>query len=278
MKKYLMIIMLMIFLFVSFAFMGCKKQVNETELSVQENLEQTSEETSIIEEAPTTSTEVKTAVIMSITPEEVFRIISQGKNIFLLDVRTEDEYKQGHIEGANLIPVQDLESRLDEIPRDRQIIVYCKSGVRSRSAASILIENGFGMVYDMGGISDWQAKGYPVIIEKETINQFEEITVDNAYQIFISNEDYLFIDVRSEDEYETSYIEEAVNIPVSEIESRLDEISKDKLIIVYCNGSSCSRSSVAASILVANGYKEVYNMSGNGILEWIEKGYPVVKL
>ncbi len=49
---------------------------------------------------------------------------------------------------------------------DKPIITYCRSGSRSRSAAEILINNGFTQIYDMGGISDWIAKGYPVIEEK----------------------------------------------------------------------------------------------------------------
>jgi rhodanese-related sulfurtransferase len=140
------------------------------------------------------------------------------------------------------------------------------------------MENGFGMVYDMGGISDWQNNGYPVVVGEETTAEFKEITVDEAYQIFTGDKDYLFIDVRSEDEYNSGHIEGAIHIPVSEIESRLNEIPKDKLVIVYCNGSSCSRSSTAADILIENGFNQVYNIGGDGIFEWIEKGYPVTEL
>ena len=82
-----------------------------------------------------------------------------------MDVRTEDEYNDGHIKGAILLPVQELEERLDELPVDKPIIVYCRSGNRSRNAAEILVVNGFEAVYDMGGINSWTSKGYPVIIE-----------------------------------------------------------------------------------------------------------------
>ena len=116
------------------------------------------------------------------------------------------------------------------------------------------------------------------LLEGETTAEFKEITVDEAYQIFTGDKDYLFIDVRSEDEYNSGHIEGAIHIPVSEIESRLNEIPKDKLVIVYCNGSSCSRSSTAADILIENGFDQVYNIGGDGIFEWIEKGYPVTEL
>ena len=266
MRKFLIKISLIIFFLASLTLSGCTDSALNTTPSSEASIQ--------TEDQSTETTQAKIPVVMSITPEEVYRIISEGKDHFLLDVRTPEEYSEGHIEGANLIPLDELESRLGEIPRDKQIIVYCKGGSRSRSAAITLMENGFGMVYDMGGIIDWQQKGYPIIVEKLTEGEFKEITVDEAYQIYISDKDYLFIDVRSEDEYVSGHIEAAVNIPVSEIDSRLSEIPKDKLIIVYCNGSSCNRSSAAANILIENGYSQVYNIGGEGIFEWIEKGYP----
>ena len=84
-------------------------------------------------------------------------------------------------------------------------------------------------------------------------------------------------DKLKEGEYDTMHIEDAVHIPVSAIQSRLDEVPDDVLVVVYCDGSSCNRSSNAASILVENGYSQVFNMGGNGIHEWVEKGYPKVE-
>ena len=105
------------------------------------------------------------AEIKSISPEEVYEIIKNSEDYLIVDVRTKEEYNSGHIEGALLLPVQELEDRLDELPIDKSIIVHCQSGGRSRTAATTLVENGFKQVYDMGGISDWIAKGYPVIEE-----------------------------------------------------------------------------------------------------------------
>ncbi len=77
------------------------------------------------------------------------------------------------------------------------------------------------------------------------------------------------------DEYESSHIERAINIPVSEIEIRLDEVPIDKPIIVYCNGFGGHRSQRVAEVLRENGFREVYVISGKGINEWGRKGYPV---
>ncbi|MDD5622444.1 MAG: rhodanese-like domain-containing protein [Actinomycetota bacterium] len=101
-----------------------------------------------------------------ISVEEVYEIIASGEDYFILDVRNQDEYDEAHIGGAVLIPVSALESRLDDLPRDRPIITYCKSGGRSATAASILVENGFTEVYDMGGITEWIDKGYPTVSEE----------------------------------------------------------------------------------------------------------------
>ncbi|MFC2145618.1 rhodanese-like domain-containing protein, partial [Actinomycetota bacterium] len=209
--------------------------------------------------------------------EEVYEIINNDKDYIILDVRTQDEFNEGHLEKARLISVDDLDKVLDVLPKNKPIIVYCQSGVRSRKAAEILVNNGFSQVYDMGGILGWQKEGYPIIVEEGAVSAIEFITVDEAYEVFLNNEGYLFIDVRSEDEYKSGYIQDAINIPVSEIESRLDEISKDKPVIVYCNGSSCDRSGHAASILKENGYKEVFDLIGGGVFEWEEKGYPIVE-
>ena len=92
--------------------------------------------------------------------------MEKGEDYLIVDVRTGEEYNEGHLEGALLLPVQELEERLDELPMDKPIIVYCRSGNRSRSAAEILVANGFTMIYDMGGISDWISKGYPVVVEE----------------------------------------------------------------------------------------------------------------
>ncbi len=82
----------------------------------------------------------------------------------LLDVRTPQEYAAGHIKGAKLIPVDELERHLAELPKDRQIYVYCHSGRRSARAAKLLAAHGFTRVENMlGGIVAWKDAGYPVV-------------------------------------------------------------------------------------------------------------------
>ncbi|MBM3708127.1 MAG: hypothetical protein FJW69_07295 [Actinobacteria bacterium] len=73
--------------------------------------------------------------------------------------------------------------------------------------------------------------------------KIEIITVDKAYEIYSSDKEYLFVDVRNEGEYNRSHIKGAILIPVKEIEANLDKIPKDKIIVVYCNGKGCEKSS-----------------------------------
>ncbi len=84
--------------------------------------------------------------------------------VFLLDVRSPDEYRNAHIEGAKLIPVGELRQRIGELPdmKDKVVLAYCQSGMRSRSAASVLASEGFTVMNLKGGISSWMAAGNPV--------------------------------------------------------------------------------------------------------------------
>ena len=74
----------------------------------------------------------------------------------LLDVRTPGEFQSGHIEGAINIPVQQLESRIAELPADKEVVVYCRSGARSASATRIMESKGISQVYDLGSIRAWR--------------------------------------------------------------------------------------------------------------------------
>lgn len=81
---------------------------------------------------------------------------------FMLDVRQPEEWEEIHIPGATLIPLGELPQRLGELPKDQEIVVYCRSGNRSQSGAEILAKNGFSEVTSMaGGIIDWSTAGYP---------------------------------------------------------------------------------------------------------------------
>jgi rhodanese-related sulfurtransferase len=86
---------------------------------------------------------------------------------YVLDVRELPEFVQGHIPGAVMIPLSQLRDRLDELPKDREIVVVCLSGGRSRFALDIIRKAGYGKSSSMaGGMNAWKAAGYPTATGK----------------------------------------------------------------------------------------------------------------
>ncbi len=85
------------------------------------------------------------------------RKLIKDSGALLVDVRTKEEYEQNHIEGAMLIPLDVIDSVIEEQISDKEtnIILYCRSGRRSGIAAELLLEMGYKNIYDMGAISSW---------------------------------------------------------------------------------------------------------------------------
>jgi len=88
----------------------------------------------------------------SISAKEAVRLLENDDNISLLDVRTVEEYKTGHLKDAKLIPLKSLSNNLKMLKIDKKIIVYCRTGSRSTSASHILNQNGFTPLNVRGGI------------------------------------------------------------------------------------------------------------------------------
>ena len=97
------------------------------------------------------------AVYVNITAEEAKQIMDSEEGYIILDVRTQEEYDEGHIPGAILIPNTEVEARAEEeMPdKDQLILVYCRSGRRSKLAAEVLVELGYTNIKEFGGIIDW---------------------------------------------------------------------------------------------------------------------------
>lgn len=103
----------------------------------------------------------KTASSVELTVAQANTRLRQGA--FFLDVRTQQEWNQFRIAGSTLIPLDELPSRLNELPKDQDIIVVCQSGQRAQTGVSILKQAGFSRVsYIVGGLQAWVNAGYPV--------------------------------------------------------------------------------------------------------------------
>ena len=94
---------------------------------------------------------------MNITAEEAKQIMDSEEGYIILDVRTQEEYDQGHIPGAIVISHEEIEEKAEEVltDKDQLILVYCRSGRRSKIAAEALVELGYTNIKEFGGIIDW---------------------------------------------------------------------------------------------------------------------------
>ena len=97
------------------------------------------------------------AVYVNITAEEAKQIMDSEEGYIILDVRTQEEYDQGHIPGAIVISHDEIEEKAEEVLTDKKqmILVYCRSGRRSKLAAEALVELGYTNIKEFGGIIDW---------------------------------------------------------------------------------------------------------------------------
>ncbi len=99
---------------------------------------------------------------VDLTVDQVAAIMN-NPDVVLIDVRQPEEYNQGHIPNVKLIPLDQLPNRLNEIPRDKFVVMTCHSGNRSNQATQFLRQHGFDNVHNMlGGIIAWQKANLPV--------------------------------------------------------------------------------------------------------------------
>ena len=97
------------------------------------------------------------AVYVNITAEEAKAIMDNEEGYVILDVRTQEEYDQGHIPGAIVISHEEIAEKAEDVlaDKDQLILVYCRSGRRSKIAAEALVELGYTNIREFGGIIDW---------------------------------------------------------------------------------------------------------------------------
>jgi len=92
---------------------------------------------------------------INIGPDELNKKLNAGEDFLLLDVRTPQENAAEAIEGSYLLPLQELGRRIDELPKDKEIVIYCRVGNRSAYACSYLSRMGYNVKNLEGGIMTW---------------------------------------------------------------------------------------------------------------------------
>ena len=106
----------------------------------------------------TEATQVNIGTYYQIPQDEAKRIMDEESDYIIVDAREQSEYDEGHIKGAIVIPYTEIEQKAEEMLPDKEqlILVYCRSGRRSKIAAQSLANMGYTNVKEFGGIIDWQ--------------------------------------------------------------------------------------------------------------------------
>jgi rhodanese-related sulfurtransferase len=96
-----------------------------------------------------------------VSVDEAHQMYEEGT--YVLDVRTQEEWNDFHAPSTTLIPLDELTSRVDELPKDQPIVVVCRSGNRSQTGRDILLQAGFNATSMNGGLTTWRDSGYPIV-------------------------------------------------------------------------------------------------------------------
>lgn len=167
----------------------------------------------------------------------------------IIDVRSLEEYRDGHLRYAVSLPLDEIQNStgiLDKY-KEKPVIVYCRSGRRSKLAADILLKSGFTNITNSDGVSQYKYK---------LINNYTNLTGTQLDEK-LKSKDAVILDIREKKDYDKFHIEKSINIPSKNISSSLNKIPKDKEIVIYSyNGYE---SAEIANLLSKNGYKLLYN-------------------
>lgn len=199
-------------------------------------------------------------------------LVREKPNVTIIDVRYAGDYRRGHIEGALSLPYYHLDKIA--LPKDKAIVTYC-SGLGcslSQEAAMKLKELGYADVRVLlGGISEWELKGQPIIREKIDVKPAGPGVLEGAdasAPLVKKHLDRLFVlDVRPETEFMAGHLSGARNIPLERLREGLSEISGEAVV---CDRLP-KRWKKAVEILKEAGY-DAHALSG-GVGAWMGSGY-----
>lgn len=192
------------------------------------------------------------ATIKTMTGEELVKQNSgkEKDKVLIIDVRSPEEYKAGHIQHAINMNIEGFEDRIGELEdlKDFPIITYCNSGKKSGQVAEILVNKGFKDVTNAAGVKEFE---YDLV-------HYDDLRGATFQKLIDENKDMILVDVRPEKQVaQEGMIEGAINIPFDAVESNLDKLPKDKTIALYCNTGT--KSAEVAKQLEDIGYENIVN-------------------
>ena len=223
-----------------------------------------------------------------------------GEGLFLLDVRNPEEYAAGFVEGALNIPLRELAQHLDALPAmEAPLVLVDNSGFRSAIAMTTLRMLGYQNAQSLvGGIQAWTAAGLPLITQPvpalpagtEPQVDLDLLAMVDAYLPEVQPEAWstvtpqalaempagalpLLVDVRRPEAYAQGYIEDSLNIPLSELVQHLDQIPMDQPVVLV--DASGYHAILGMTVLQMLGYEDVKVLAG-GIEAWEAADLPLV--
>ena len=175
----------------------------------------------------------------------------EKENYLVVDVRSPEEYKEGHIKFAINMPIDDFDKEMDSIKdfKDKNVVVYCNSGKKSAKAAEMLTKDGFTKVFDAEGVKKFK---YDLVTYTNLLGPEFAKDIKDGKAKFI-------IDARKDADFKKGTFEGAVNIMPDDFEAKKDKLPKDKNEAIYVFCYSGNKSSKVAGMLTKDGYTNVFN-------------------
>ena len=201
-------------------------------------------------EKPAEKTEEKAAIkeMKGADLEAIEQDKKKKETVLVVDVRSKDEYDQGHVKWAINMPIDTFEQEVSKLDayKDKAVITICNSGKKSQKAAEILVNKGFKDVTNAEGVKKFEYKlvKYANILPADLVKASEDTN-------------NVIVDVRDKKDYDQGHIKNAISMPLDEADARLSEIPTDKPVYTYCY--SGNKSGKLAQKLVERGNKDVFN-------------------
>jgi len=324
MKNLKRIISILLVLVLVIALSACKKEVATTEGSMDLTQEETTEEPEAAVETPSVEQLVKDA--FTNLPEHIYKIgqkdfldkVVAGDDMVIVDIRSADAYKAGHVKGAISLPWGGtaISDGLKYISQDKEVFIYCVTG--QTAGQTVLAMNVAGinarsvnLGYKLGiatteGYEDVinettenliGTETYPIdTVVQETLDAYfagmseykdtpfanYKVSEDNLKAMIDNGDDFYLLSVRAAEDFAKAHIEGAVNVPYgATMIDNLTNVPKDKKVVVYCYSGQTAGQAVAAMRLL--GYDAVSLNGGMGVganapIGWTNKGYSVVSV
>ena len=219
------------------------------------------------------------ASITDVSSKQFWELLNKEDGI-ILDVRTPDETARGHIEGASFIDFYDpgFEQKINLMQKEKPIYIYCRSGLRGSKAAEIMIENGFGVIYNLnGGIGAWADAGFTIVKPKGWRDEnIQELTL-NEFNMLLDTEQPILVDFHTQwcapckkmapivdklqIEFEGKAIILRVDVDKSKVLAKNYNVQGVPVFIVFINGNEIWRNT---GLLKENTLREVINDAIDG--------------